>query len=293
MAGKKIYKCEDCAFVGLSKMRFHGVLYVLLPLWLFMIIFSLFVPLIGVPAIIGALLFMRKPHCSSCGSMNVVRYFTEEEIQAAKQIKADSLKQQAELKRNEARKRYEIGLLKSEIDDVSDGSRVLKVRIVGGAGWERMHNVDVYLKISNKSIGFYDLNDASKVLVLCDQVRSVDVGGPGRVTSGPNIGGGGFGVEGAITGMAIATVANTLLTHSSTKTIVRILLDDSEIVFISSDVDLDSMRLILSPLYVAIGNMTSGSNTSIVAQLSDLKGLRDSGALDDGQYQKAIEKILS
>jgi len=48
-----------------------------------------------------------------------------------------------------------------------------------------------------------------------------DVGGPGLVNSGGFVGGG-FGVTGAIEGMAIATVLNGLTARTSIKTIMRI-----------------------------------------------------------------------
>jgi hypothetical protein len=175
---------------------------------------------------------------------------------------------------------------------LTNESEVVKIKIIGGVGWGDFKNLDVHLKISRYVMEIYDLNGLRKVSIEHAQVRSIDIGGPGTVSAGPNIVGGGFGAEGAITGMAVATVANILLTHSSTKTIVRLLLNDAEIVFLSSELDPDSMRTLMSPVYVALNQQIDARNDSISNQLLQLKSLRETGALSDEQYQRAVDKLL-
>lgn len=50
-------------------------------------------------------------------------------------------------------------------------------------------------------------------------VEVVDIGGPGLVKSGGGFVGGGFGVAGAVEGMAIAAVLNALTTQTRIKTV--------------------------------------------------------------------------
>jgi len=52
-------------------------------------------------------------------------------------------------------------------------------------------------------------------------VEFLRVGGPGAVTSGGGFVGGGFGLEGAAEGMAIAGLLNSLTTRTTVTTIVR------------------------------------------------------------------------
>ena len=53
-------------------------------------------------------------------------------------------------------------------------------------------------------------------------VEDVDIGGPGLVSSGGGFAGGGFGLTGAVEGMAIASVLNGLTSRTSIKTILRV-----------------------------------------------------------------------
>ena len=128
------------------------------------------------------------------------------------------------------------------------------------------------------------------------EIRSIDIGGPGKVTSGGGFAGGGFG-EGALVGMGIATLANILTTHSSTKTYVRLLLEDAELILLSSDTEPDKMRILLSPLFVKSTKMLEHKpeidSNSMTRQLVELKGLHESGALSDEQYKKAVDKIVT
>lgn len=299
MSDKELYKCGDCGFIGASKSKFYGAWYLLVPLWIVLIILALGAPYIGIPIIIGMFLLGRRNHCSSCGSKNVIRHFTDEELRVRAQQESEAARQQAEAteRRNETKKREmsearERQLMRRELDDVSDGSRNINIKIIGGAGWEDMHGSDAHLKISTDSICFVDLKNIRKVLLPNARVCSMDISGPGTVASGPNISGGGFGVQGAITGMAIATAANILLTHRSTKTIVRVASDDAEVIFLSSEMEPDSMRVLLSPVYVALGRKDASAANALDSQLTQLKRLLDSGALSDEQYRRAVDKLL-
>lgn len=294
MADAKNFKCEDCSHIGPAVKRMHGAWYMLLPVWFIAIVIAIAIPLIGVPLLIGLYFQLRKNHCSSCGSMKVMRYYTEDELHSIKmQKEAKDLKKREELMRAEEQKRNK-ELLRQDFNDGYSESKKLKIKIVGGAGWGDMVDNQIDLKIMQKSMDFFDFGEGRKKSVSYADIRSVEIGGPGRVTSGPRISGGGFGAEGALTGMAIATVANILLTHSSTRTIVRIMLGDSEVIFISTDVEPEAMRMILSPLYVGLdsGGAVSGEN-NMSGQLVELAGLRDSGVINEEQYQKAVNKIVS
>jgi hypothetical protein len=55
-----------------------------------------------------------------------------------------------------------------------------------------------------------------------NEVEDVEIGGPGLVKTGGGFVGGGFGVQGAVEGMTIASVLNALTMRTSIKTVVRI-----------------------------------------------------------------------
>jgi hypothetical protein len=53
-------------------------------------------------------------------------------------------------------------------------------------------------------------------------VEDVEIGGPGLIQTGGGFVGGGFGVNGALEGMALASVLNALTTRTSIKTVLRV-----------------------------------------------------------------------
>jgi hypothetical protein len=264
------------------------------PIVLILILVSLFAPMVGIPIIlIIAYICRKKKRCPQCGSTNLERKYTIDEEKAMEDEKESRCKEVEAEKARRMKELEERNFLISELRNCSDGSKNIKIKIIGGTGWESMEDNSFDLKITKEAFLVFDLKKIKKLPIPYSDIRGFDIGGPGKVTSGPGIGGGGFGVQGALTGMAIATVANTLLTHSRITTIVKLLTDDSELVFVTSDVEPETMRLLLSPLYVNLSKKATAQEKSIAEKVAELKGLLDSGALDEEQYQKAVNKVVS
>ena len=303
MKGEALFKCGDCSQIGPAKKKLHGAWYLLLPVWFVGAIFAVALPYVGIPALMILYFLMRKNHCTSCGSMNVERYFTEEERQKMNEAKEEMARKKQEdavmreIKQSQkASENQKIINLKMDLNLLPDGAKKLRVKVVGGAGWEPMHDTSIDVKIASDALVFYDFKRIKKISLPYGEIRSIDIGGPGKVTSGGGFAGGGFG-EGALVGMGIATLANILTTHSSTKTYVRLLLEDAELILLSSDTEPDKMRILLSPLFVKSTKMLEHKpeidSNSMTRQLVELKGLHESGALSDEQYKKAVDKIVS
>lgn len=88
----------------------------------------------------------------------------------------------------------------------------------------------------------------AKVLVELpySQVEDVEIGGPGLVKTGGGFVGGGFGVSGAVEGMAIATVLNTLTMRTSIKTVVRIQGTSCELFLLHTRLTPEQLRIAMS-----------------------------------------------
>jgi hypothetical protein len=88
----------------------------------------------------------------------------------------------------------------------------------------------------------------AKVLaeVPYSQVEDVEIGGPGLVKTGGRFVGGGFGVTGAVEGMAIAAVLNTLTTRTSVKTVVRIQGTSCELFLLHTRLTPEQLRIAMS-----------------------------------------------
>src|SRR5574343_287907 len=114
MAGEKVYECGDCGFIGPSVKKFKtgGWLINIISCAFISIVTSVFAtPFVGIPLGIAVYIFGRKDHCSSCGSKNVARYFTEEELLVI-----------SEERKERERKIAEKDKLKKELNENSNGT---------------------------------------------------------------------------------------------------------------------------------------------------------------------------
>jgi len=80
------------------------------------------------------------------------------------------------------------------------------------------------------------------------EVEQLRVGGPGAVKSGGGFVGGGFGLDGAVSGMAIAGLLNAITTRTTVTTIVQLITTDAELYLHNSHISPDKLEMSLSPV---------------------------------------------
>jgi hypothetical protein len=88
--------------------------------------------------------------------------------------------------------------------------------------------------------------DQPVVAMPFSEVRSLEISG-GVTRSGGGVIGGGFGIEGALQGMAIASVLNALTTSTNVSTTVHIDTERGELFFHTALIAPQALRLALSP----------------------------------------------
>jgi Short C-terminal domain len=134
-------------------------------------------------------------------------------------------------------------------------------------------------------------------------IEDVEIGGPGLVSSGGGFFGGGFGVAGAIEGMAIASVLNGLSSRTSIKTIVRIQGTNCELFLLHTRLTPDRLRMELShPLSViraarspgpaAIQHEAPMKSASPVEELAKLADMLEKGLLTREEFDLMKAKLL-
>ena len=108
-------------------------------------------------------------------------------------------------------------------------------------------------------------------------VEVVDIDGPGLVKSGGGFVGGGFGVAGAVEGMAIAAVLNALTTQTKIKTVIRVQATQCELFLLCTYAEPEALRIELSQALGAIRQARAGITArtddrpaSVVDQLGKL-----------------------
>jgi Short C-terminal domain len=111
-------------------------------------------------------------------------------------------------------------------------------------------------------------------------IRGIEVGGPGLVKSGGGFVGGGFGLAGAVEGMAIAGALNALTSRTSITTVLQIQATGGELFFLHTEMLPGALRMQLSRAIVAIRNAKanaapteSGGQAGPASRLDELERL--------------------
>jgi hypothetical protein len=137
------------------------------------------------------------------------------------------------------------------------------------------------------------------------EVEDVEIGGPGLVKTGGRFVGGGFGLSGAIEGMAIAAVLNALTTRTSITTVVRIQGTGCELFLLHTRLTPGQLRIAMSRPLGAIRSARAAQTAgpiqhgapvmpaSPVDDLAKLAALLEKGLLTREEFELMKAKLLS
>ena len=93
---------------------------------------------------------------------------------------------------------------------------------------------------------------ATAVKISYAEVDEITITGPGAVTKGGGFIGGGFGIEAAIEGMAIASVLNALTTRTKIHTFITFVANHGEIHLHYGEMEPGALRIRLAPIYTTL-----------------------------------------
>jgi hypothetical protein len=130
--------------------------------------------------------------------------------------------------------------------------------------------------------------ESQAVRILYPEVSALRVNGPGAVTSGGGFIGGGFGVEGAVEGMAVAAVLNALTTRTKINTYLSLETASGELHFHYSLMEPGALRVALSPVFTLL---TRFDPAWFAAQEEKLDWCKKLGFLDEST-QAALRAAL-
>ena len=163
----------------------------------------------------------------------------------------------------------------------------------------------------------YDLFFGSDELALLDRrdgrvhirvsyasIQVLDVGGSGAQQSGGGFIGGGFGLEGAVTGMLVGTALNLLTTRTKIDTVICLRTDAAEVHFHTSKHTPSAVQMGLSKVFEALRQLeaarshavsigeTPAPTASVANEIAKLGELRARGLLSDEEFEAAKRKVL-
>jgi hypothetical protein len=140
--------------------------------------------------------------------------------------------------------------------------------------------------------------------LMYSDVEKIDIGGPGLVKSGGGFIGGGFGVAGAVEGMAIAAILNAATTQTKIKTVVQVQAASAELFFLHTRTEPEALRIELSRAIGAVreaqaaqANSPQGGNSpgsaSVVSELAKLASMLESGLLTRDEFDYLKGKLIA
>lgn len=174
-------------------------------------------------------------------------------------------------------------------------SKLLPCTFLGGSGFNLHESDPLVFALLATGVKFARISDGKEITVEFDEIRELEVSGPGTVTTNAGISGGGFGLEGFLKGAVTAAVINTATTKSSTNTFARILTTAGEVYFHTSAIEPAALKIMLSPVYVSIANRSRGdgnTQATVVQEIEKLHKLKQDGLLDEAEFKAAKNKLL-
>ena len=159
---------------------------------------------------------------------------------------------------------------------------------LGGVGYPIVPGMEYDLTLSESEVVFHTSRDSSHSIPLIE-VCSLDITGPGTVTTGGGFIGGGFGVEGALTGVAIASILNALTTKSKIHTFISFITNIGELHFHYSGMEPSALRIALASVFTTLRRLDPAWQQ---ARLATLEFERKYRGLPDHEFDRLLSRIV-
>ncbi len=120
------------------------------------------------------------------------------------------------------------------------------------------------------------------------EISSIEIAGPGTVTTGGGFIGGGFGVSGALEGIAIASILNALTSRTKIHTFLSLVTHSGELHVHYSEMEPSALRMAMAGIFSALRRQDPAW---IKAQLDRLEAAHAANAIDDAEYQRLTQRL--
>jgi hypothetical protein len=176
----------------------------------------------------------------------------------------------------------------------------LLMTVLGGSGTALQSEDTGLLSCRPHSIALTDPDTRKELVLPFEGLLSLEISGPGTVTTNAGMIGGGFGIEGALKGMLVAALVNKLTEKSTTNTFLRLSTTGSaEVLLHTSQSEPQALRLTLSRAVVHLEAnkqkvlSKAASAGDVSENLARLHRLLEQGALTDEEYATAKKRLLT
>lgn len=166
---------------------------------------------------------------------------------------------------------------------------------VGGAGTGMSPGETVFIGATDEKVIIFSAVNKNSYDIRFAELTAVEISGPGTQITNAGLIGGGFGLEGAATGIVAAALVNAATTKSSTNTFLRFATNQAEAIFHFNDQEPSGLRIILSPVVVAAdaNRITKEVTPSFSEEVIKLQALKESGVISEDEFRAAKSKFLT
>lgn len=160
--------------------------------------------------------------------------------------------------------------------------------VLGGSGYQLEPNSIISIQFGNAAVMIV-LPDASSFNIPYVELVEIQIGGPGSVTSGGGYIGGGFGVAGALEGIAVASILNSLTSRTKIHTFISIVTHIGELHLHYTEMEPAALRMSLSGVFSILRKLDQGW---IEKRLRTIDALQRQDALDSSESDRLRGRLL-
>jgi len=172
-----------------------------------------------------------------------------------------------------------------------------EVQLLGGFGYPLVQNSLCQLAFNETEVVVAGQGASGRETVSIPYVelKSLSVGGAGKVREGGGFVGGGFGLDGFAVGASVAGLLNAMTTKHRIETLVGLQTERGEMVFLSTAVEPAALELALSRARALVRSASAGSpqQAALAEELSKLADLVEKGFLDRDEFDRAKKRLLN
>jgi hypothetical protein len=161
--------------------------------------------------------------------------------------------------------------------------------VLGGSGYSFAPGESVNLRFGSDTLVVMAADESIAEKIPYLEIVDVSISGPGNITTGGGFIGGGFGVGGALQGMAVATVLNLLTTQTKIHTFITAVTHVGELHVHYGGMEPGALRISLSEVFTRLRHLDP---TWLRARLERLDALRAQAVLSQGEFDRLKQRLL-
>jgi hypothetical protein len=161
--------------------------------------------------------------------------------------------------------------------------------VLGGTGYAVLEGETVALQFNGGMLVLQRADGSKMEDIPYVEVVELAIMGPGSVTTGGGFIGGGFGIEGALEGMAIGTILNLLTTRTKIHTFITLVTHLGELHLHYGGMEPGTLRIALSKVFTTLRRLDP---TWMRARLDRLEALRAQRVLTESEFERLKERLL-